>query len=104
MDVLEKIKKMQEERGWSTYKLSLESGITQSTLSNMFSRGTCPTIETLELICEAFNISICEFFSDGEKTTYLSNNERDFIKKYRALPEHEKNAIFALVNNLISKK
>lgn len=103
MNVLEKIKELQSERKWTTYKLSLESGITQSTLSNMFARGTCPTIETLELICDAFGISLSEFFSDGEKSSFLSPTEKTLIYKYRSLPDNEKDAVLSIVNTLNKK-
>ena len=103
MNVLEKVKKMQSERGWSTYKLAYESGLTQSTLSNMFARGTCPTVDTLEKICEAFGISLSEFFEDNEKKSYLSKEESELIKKYRTLTDKEKEAVNSMVNALYKK-
>ena len=103
MNVLEKIKKMQAERGWSTYKLSYESGLTQSTLSNMFTRGTCPTVDTLEKICEAFGISLSEFFEEDERKIYASKEERDLLNKYRALSDKEKDAVRSTVNALFKK-
>ena len=103
MSVLEKIKKMQQERGWSTYKLAYESGLTQSTLSNMFARGTCPTIETLQMICDAFGISLSEFFEEDECKTYVSKEELQLLNKYRALNSKEKDAVKTLVDTLNRK-
>ena len=103
MNVLEKIKKLQEERGWSTYKLAYEAGLTQSTLSNMFARGTCPTVDTLEKICEAFGISLSEFFEDNEKKTHVSKEELEILTRYRALTEKEKEAVKSMVNALFKK-
>lgn len=100
MNVLEKIAKMQKERAMSTYELAKQAGITQSTLSNMFSRGTCPTIETLELICEAFGITLSQFFAENEGPSYLTNSEKELISKYRTLTDKEKNAVNALIKNL----
>ena len=75
MSVLEKIKKLQQERGWTTDKLAYESGLTQSTLSNMFSKETCPTIDTLQLICDAFGILLSEFFEEvNRKAQFLKKN------------------------------
>ena len=78
MNVLEKVKRLQEERGWSTYKLAYEAGLTQSTLSNMFARGTCPTVDTLEKICDAFGISLAEFFEEDVET--LSRNLKAMVE------------------------
>ena len=104
MDVLGKIKSLQEEKGWSTYKLAYEAGLTQSTLSNMFSRKTYPTIETLSKICDAFGITLSEFFEEGEeKRMYVSKEGREYVKKYRALDEKEKDVVKALIVSLYEK-
>ena len=103
MNVLEKVKKMQEERGWSTYKLAYEAGLTQSTLSNMFARGTCPTVETLEKICDAFGISLSEFFEESDRKTHVSKEELELLRKYRALTDKEKDAAKSMINALFSK-
>lgn len=103
MNVLEKVKKLQEERGWSTYKLAYEAGLTQSTLSNMFARGTCPTVDTLEKLCEAFGISLAEFFESDEKKTHVSKEELELLNKYRALTDKEKDAVKSMVNALFQK-
>ncbi|MEG9430655.1 MAG: helix-turn-helix transcriptional regulator, partial [Christensenellaceae bacterium] len=65
MDVLERINALRKERGWSIYRLADEAMLTQSTLSNMFTRKTMPSLYTLNQICEAFGITMSEFFNDG---------------------------------------
>ena len=103
MDVLGKIKSLQEEKGWSTYKLAYEAGLTQSTLSNMFSRKTCPTIETLSKICDAFGITLSDFFDEGNKRLYVSKENVEYARKYRALNEREQEAVKALITSLYKK-
>ena len=103
MNVLEKVKNMQLERGWSTYKLALESGLTQSTLSNMFARGTCPTVDTLEKICDAFGITLSEFFEESDRKTHVSKEELELLRKYRALTDKEKDAVKSMINALFGK-
>ena len=53
------------ERGWSEYRLAKESGLSQSTISNLFVRNTLPSIATLEIICKSFGITLAQFFEDG---------------------------------------
>ena len=103
MNVLEKVKKLQEERGWSTYKLAYEAGLTQSTLSNMFARGTCPTVDTLEKICEAFGISLAEFFENDSRKAHVSKEELELLNKYRALTDKEKDAVKSMINALFQR-
>lgn len=38
MDVLSKIRKLQNEYGWTDYRLAQESGLRQSTISSMFKK------------------------------------------------------------------
>ena len=73
MDILEKITKLRLERGWSVYKLADEAGLTQSTVSNMFSRKTTPSISTLSQICDAFGLTLSQFLMKM-KVLMLMNN------------------------------
>lgn len=101
MDILKKIQEMQKDRQWSVYKLSKESGLTQSTLSNMFSRQTIPSIATLQAICDAYGISLGDFFGnqgDDKAFSSLSSDEKDLIETYRQLSQDKKEAVKSLLN------
>ena len=84
--------------------LAQEAGLTQSTVLNMFSRGTQPSIKTLTAICFAFGITLSEFFAeDGDimgADKCLSGNEKELIEMYRNLSEKDKNAVMFLINKL----
>lgn len=51
MDVLDRLNRLREARGWSMYRLSIESGLSQSTIANIFQRNAIPGIDTIEKIC-----------------------------------------------------
>lgn len=65
MDVHARLRKLLNERGWSEYKLAKASGLSESTIANIFRRNTVPSIVTLEYICNAFGITLSQFFADG---------------------------------------
>ena len=96
MDVLRKINKMRLDREWSVYKLSVESGISQSTLTNMFNRETLPSITTLECICNAFGITMSEFFKENSE----SNCDTEFMALYNALDGDLKKSILTIMRGL----
>ena len=54
MNVQNRIRQLMEERGWTDYRLAKESGLSHSTISNMFKRNNAPSIPTLEVVCQAF--------------------------------------------------
>lgn len=99
MDILEKIEKLRIEKGWSQYKLALESGLTQSTLSNMYARKTLPSIGTLNNICDALNITLAQFFCEGESDLLLLPEEIALVQNYRNLSIKQRQAINELIKS-----
>ena len=97
MNVIGKIEKLREQRGWTIYKLSLESGISQSTLATMYDRNTPPKIETLQQICEAFNITLAQFFLEDERIEVLSEQEKDLLERFRKLSPKRQKALIDLL-------
>ncbi|WP_325217943.1 helix-turn-helix transcriptional regulator [uncultured Oscillibacter sp.] len=62
LDAQKQIKKLMEERSWTDYRLAKESGLSHSTVTNMFDRNNTPTLPTLEAVCRAFGITLAQFF------------------------------------------
>ena len=100
MTVLERIKALQKERGWTNYQLVQEAAMTQSTLTNMYARKTLPSVTTLIAICDAFEITLSQFFDENETTPILSSEEMSIVQKYRQLSKKNKNVINILINEL----
>ena len=83
MTTLEKIDKLRVQRGWSIYKLAEEAILTQSTINNLYARKTEPKLSTLRAICEAFDITLSEFFkeeSDDSETEIDKNLQKKIIQ------------------------
>ena len=66
MNIHSKLEQLLTERGWSRYRLSKESGLSEETLTNIFTRGTCPSIPTLQAICNGLKITLSQFFAENE--------------------------------------
>ena len=66
MDVLERLRRLLDERGWTEYRLAKNSGLSESTIANIFKRNTVPSLPTLEAICKGLGITLSQFFADGE--------------------------------------
>ena len=66
MDTHSRLRQLMAERGWTAYRLAKESGLSESTLANIFKRNTVPSISTLESVCSAFGISLAQFFAEGD--------------------------------------
>lgn len=74
MDVLARLRKLLDDRGWTEYRLAIQCGLSHSTIANIFKRKTMPSITTLESICDGFGITMSQFFASedcGEITAEL---------------------------------
>lgn len=93
MDVLTKIRKLQGERDWTDYKLAQEADIPLPTLSSVFARNTTPKLETLQCICNAFGLTLSQFFLEDEKIEILSETEKEMLGCFRKLSSKQQKAL-----------
>ena len=84
-------------RGWSEYRLAKESGVPQSTISNIFNRNYQPSIASLEIICKAFDITLAQFFADGNFVE-LTDEQNEFFQRWAALKPEQKRLIDDLID------
>ena len=89
-DVLGRITELCESKGWTRYKLSKQTGIPISTINNMYLRTNCPTIPTLEHICDGLGITMAQFFNHGDHTDLSDEQEEILILWDSLVPEDKK--------------
>ena len=101
MNVLERIRNLRIERGWSEYLLAEKSGLTQSTISAWFRTNTLPTIPSWEKICSAFNLTPLELVRFGteqpsnteqivDSLSGLTNTQLDIVRDFIGLVRNYK--------------
>ena len=99
MDVIGRIQGLMQVRGWTEYRLTKETRLPPSTIANIFHRGTTPSISTLEKICEAFGISLSQFFAEGSLIA-LTAEQEDLLDKWSALSRDQKDALLVLMSKM----
>lgn len=97
MDTLERLRRLLDERDWTEYRLARESGLSDSTIKNIYKRNTQPTIETLEAICRGFGITLSQFFADGEMAE-LTPELKELFNGWVNLTPEQKHAVLTMVN------
>lgn len=100
MDTLARIRLFMEKQSWTEYRLAKESGLSQSTITNMFSRNTAPSIPTLEAICGAFGITLSQFFAENRETVELSDEQFAMFQQWTKLTKRQKELISELIANM----
>lgn len=63
--VKQRIMALCEEKRWSIYKLSNESGISPSTIKSiLYGKSKNPGIVTIKILCDGLGIKLSDFFND----------------------------------------
>lgn len=96
MDVLNRLKELQQQRGWSEYKIAKEAGLSPNTVSNIYRRGNTPSVVTLEAICKAFNITMAQFFAEGDLVE-LTPELRRLVDSWAVLSDEQKTALWQII-------
>ncbi len=94
-----KILDLCESRGWTTYMLAVKADITHSTLNSSINRDTPPKFDTLQRICDAFGITLAQFFMEDEEMEILTGEEKHLVRLFRRLPEAKQKALIDLLDN-----
>ena len=101
MDAKERIKYFLKEKNISEYKLAKLSGLSQSTISNIFIRNTSPTIPTVEAICKGLDISLAQFFlEDSDKAMVLNDKQILLLTEAAKLNSYQYEALINLIKTL----
>ena len=96
MDAKARIKELMAERNWSEYRLAIASGLSQSTVANIFNRNTTPSVATLESICAGFGITLAQFFAEGDMVE-LTAEQKEMFLAWSSLSKDQKEVLNQLI-------
>lgn len=96
MDAKARIKELMAERNWSEYRLAIASGLSQSTVANIFNRNTTPSVATLESICAGFGITLAQFFAEGDMVE-LTEEQKEMFLAWSSLSKDQKEVLNQLI-------
>lgn len=98
-----KITDLCSKSGISKYRLSQRTGISQSALSDITKMKKLPTLITLEKICDAFGITLAQFFTEDGNVLDLSEEQKRLLQTWSTLRPEEKNFINTCMESLKGK-
>ncbi|RKJ83036.1 XRE family transcriptional regulator [Butyricicoccus sp. 1XD8-22] len=99
-DILGEISRLRQERGWTEYELSKRTGIPQPSISTWYRKKQMITIPTLEKVCKAFDITLSQFFDEGENTGILTPEQREMLDHWSVLDEEQQKIILELLKQM----
>ncbi len=98
--IVNRIQELCDKKHISKYRLSQETKIKQSTISNLMTRRSLPNIVTLSRICDGFGITLSEFFQEDDKIVNLSEEQKQVLDVWSTLNEDERKLVKTYVQGI----
>lgn len=96
----ENLKRLRKNKGYSQQKLGEQSGMLASTYNRIESMKVTPTIETVEKIANALDVSTFSLLNDADTKT---NSLHDRILRIESLSEYNQKVINIMIDTVIEK-
>ena len=62
-----------------------------------------PSISSLEKICDAFGLTLSQFFADGEDRLALTADQRSMLDKWNCLSPGQQKALLTFMDSMMDK-
>ena len=96
MDIMQRLRELQQRYGWSDYRIAKEAGLSPNTVSNIYRRGNTPSMVTLEALCKAFGLTMAQFFAEDDLVE-LTPELRKLFDRWTALTDEQKAALWQII-------
>lgn len=98
MVILERIEQLMRERGLSKKKLAKASGLSDSTISNLFKRHNDPSFATLKSICDGLGITLMQFFAEEGEAVVLTSEQQKLFAAWNTLSVKQRKLMLEFVD------
>lgn len=100
IDVLGRITEQRQSRNWTEYQLAQKAGLPQSTISSWYRKQMLPTLQSLEKICIAFDMTMAQFLTEDESLTEITKDQRELLDRWELLSPKQKQAFLELMSSI----
>ena len=98
-----RVKELCEKYHVSKYRLAQLTGMSQTAVGNIMKMESIPTIPTLEKICDAFGITLAQFFTKDGIRPDLSAGQLELVETWEYLDDKEREILLTFVRSLQKK-
>ncbi len=100
-----RIKQLLKQRGWTIYELAERADLTEACIRNWYTkRNYTPSLEALEKIRHAFQISVAELVcTRGEKMVPLDDDGQKMFKNWALLDKKQRSVVIIAMDSYIKQ-
>ena len=95
-----RITELCEKRGYTKYRLSQLTEMSQTALGNILNKKSIPTVVTLERICDAFGITLAQFFAEDGGRLNLTEDQNEILEIWDNLESKEREILMTSLRSL----
>ena len=95
-----RIAELCQKRGYTKYRLAQLTGITQTALGNILNQKSMPTMANLERICDAFEVTIAQFFSEEGRRLNLTDEQKEILDIWDSMEEKEREIFMTFIRSM----
>lgn len=95
-----RITELCEKRGYTKYRLAQLTDMSQTALANIINKRSVPTVVTLERICDAFDITLAQFFTENSGRLNLTEEQNEILEIWDGLETKEKEILLSFIRSL----
>ena len=103
-NILNTITAYREERKWSLYDLAVHAEMKSTTISTWYNENAIPSIPSLVKICDAFQITLSEFYAKAvgseSAPVVLTPLQMKVIDRWSVLRPDQQEAVMNLLNTI----
>ena len=99
-EIATEVARLCEERKITQYELAKRSGLQESSVRNMFQKGTTPTYRTLSTICRGLGITVPKFFTGSSFLAKLPPEEKELMDIYLKLDEGDRSHLLSYTRRI----
>jgi len=96
MDIAGRFRKLRTDKGFSIYRLSKQSDVSENYIHRIEKGENQPSVYILEKLLSCLGITLSEFLNEDANAMYLSQSERELVESIRRLPKEKADAILLL--------
>lgn len=101
--VAKRLEELCETQGITKYRLAQLTDLSQTTIANIINAKSSPTIQTLTLICDAFGISLPQFFHSSDPFRDLTDIQREVLTALSSFDQEKRDILLAFIRSMQEK-
>ena len=100
MDIASRLKKIRTAKGYSVYKLSQISGVSETHIRDLERGDRNPSLDTIERLSKTFGMTLSEMLNEDDTISYLSAKEKELLDCYRMMSDAQGDTLLAFMKTL----